>query len=1513
LRHLQKLVGRYRRRLLCLAAFAATAVLAQVALGGGPSGVGAIAPASAQVGGGATVAQTDDSVPLKKVTMIGSEADGTTWGLGQSESQGKTAYELTQYTPSGGWTIAAPMLDAAGSALQGFAPAVGAVGVPSPLAGQVAPGGGGILVGTVPDGTSTAQVTLVRDPGGSFQERPIEASLLGAGTLFIAGRAPLVAPLDEEDGSAGAFVVPFDKGGTQEAVLHWNGKAWAKEEIEVPGTPEERAESHFHVLGIGASSPTNAWLLVQPSIEAETLALYRRVGEVWKPVAPEEGASAGAPLKLAGEPLYVAGNPQKLENQLLTVTSAGVWVDAFRPTARVATTLFFKPTAAQAGSVSASWCRASAGPPCSHPLPQELPSGPSRSFAWATGGEYGERVITGLQEGVSLRLEGEEFVQVLALGGSKSTSLETPGEALGAAFSSAREGWLGSVLMPVHLTPNPVPSHISPWPVTFRHALFAVAPEPGAPVGSVCSEAIAVGDSGEVARYKVREENGKCVPEGWVPETLFGPGGRHETGVRLRAVAWPTPDRIYAVGDENAAGHPQMWLWRGETGLWEPDPAIPLNFRGSLLGVAFDPQEPARGYAVGSDGVLLRYGKTWTQEALPEAAQGASFTSIAFAGSEALVAYHKNLPTGRVGGLLVNDGSGWQVDEAAAAAMGGSAPATVAALPEGAAAVATTSGTIYERATQGAAWQAAPPLPPPADVAPGSLALYREGEALRVLAAGEAPVGEAVITPPPPGFPPTIEEPLPVASSSELQRGVVRQTADGWEDEQHELNPIKEPEGNYKFYDTVRRPDPIDALLVSSTGNEGWALGGEVNSQSELDTSDVERYEASGEAQPQPPGVETTEVTPANPQSATDPEGEPPFSQVATFAIGGNAQCAAPCAERAGAHIGPDEWLEHALEASSHVHGVRAFLYTGPRLSSGETEGKEPGFPFTQELTRYGELLKMVDRDEGEPPLPVFAAAAPTDLDSRPTGGSEADFAESIVGAHEIAQPLGGEESGASGIATESSPNQACDTREEGCKALYYSFDSKPVAGTGGATVRVIVLDDTGPVVEPQLGWLRNQLAEVGGEEAAIVIGNANLPAQVAAHEPEAEAVADALEQGHAAAYFYDSPEENVEGTLGSGSEQVKTFGSGTLGYVSDKKKFAQFQTSGFLLAQVAVEDGHREVRASLVPNIGELALEAEAGTLLRRSQVANFNALARRPRAGNRAQNDSQAPESAPYIQLPFECVVSGCPVKPDYEFRSSNELVGQFVKRNLSSPQPNVPELNSSNTTIPDPQSGLFCAYSAGTTEVRVIAGGLAYKLEVTVQEGSARRPCVPPFPLPKHAPKPAPISPPPPPAPSPTPAAAAPSGAPPPVPLPPLPALPAVSPPAPVRPAAVLPPFFVPLPPVAPLLAAVPPPVPTPARPTPPSGTSAVTSPVEVAEREEEHEEAPESVSNQAVAYSAPDQEPSPAFVLGIIVIAALAGASIRRRGRSGRREVRVAPATLNGMRQQQRLEGERRRRR
>jgi uncharacterized protein (DUF58 family) len=81
--------------------------------------------------------------------------------------------------------------------------------------------------------------------------------------------------------------------------------------------------------------------------------------------------------------------------------------------------------------------------------------------------------------------------------------------------------------------------------------------------------------------------------------------------------------------------------------------------------------------------------------------------------------------------------------------------------------------------------------------------------------------------------------------------------------------------------------------------------------------------------------------------------------------------------------------------------------------------------------------------------------------------------------------------------------------------------------------------------------------------------------------------------------------------------------------------------------------------------------------------------------------------------------------------------------------------------------------------------------------------------------------------------------------------------------------------------------------------------VTSPVEAAQKEEEHEEATESASAQAVAYRQAEQEPASGYLLGLIVLAAFAGATIRRRTRSGEREVRVAPATISTIRSQRRM--------
>ncbi len=453
----------------------------------------------------------------------------------------------------------------------------------------------------------------------------------------------------------------------------------------------------------------------------------------------------------------------------------------------------------------------------------------------------------------------------------------------------------------------------------------------------------------------------------------------------------------------------------------------------------------------------------------------------------------------------------------------------------------------------------------------------------------------------------------------------------------------------------------------------------------------------------------------------------------------------------------------------------------------------------------------------------------------------------------------------------------------------------------------------------------------------AIAVGNADLNAQILAGDHEAAEVARVLVSGGASAYFYDSPEENVTKPLRAGGEAIPTFGSGTLGYVNVYRELnGEFHgASGFLLGEVDLAQYEAEksylasnrapVTARLIPDIGELALEARDGTLLRRSEPALFaRARAPPPRGQPRSRQRSPHAEVDPYIPIPSNCVGAGCAstaLLPEYTFSSSRPDVGGFVEPNLTSPDPHAVLANAKGEPIREPvnpetgveesTSGLFCAYNAGTTIVTITAGGLSASLPVTVQAGSVRQPCgtVPS----KEAHQKINTLPAPPPPPAPTPAAtgsspsAVPTVVPVPPPPPPVPPVVAVHPaPTPV-PAA----FFVP--PLAPLALAtfVPPPLPPAANPTPPSGTSAVTSPVEAAQHEEEEEEATESVSNQAVAYRASEHEPSPAYLLGVVLLAAFAGASIRRRPRRDRREVRIAPATLSTLRTQRRLSDRRRR--
>jgi hypothetical protein len=1469
-----------------------------MSLFGGLPGDGGGSHAAAQSSEGQPTPQTDASVPARQVTMIGaspSEAPDETWGIGQSnKGSGVPVAVLVRYTDSG-WSLGPSVLDATGKPLSGFEPSGGA------LAGRMTPDGSGVLVGRIPaeaGETGPHKVVLVRNPGGAFQEtaalpEPEEApeAMLKPGEVVLGEhRAPLIAALEEGSNTAGALVVPVSEraNGVEDDVLHWDGKNWTREPIEIP----EKSKGDFRVLAIAASSPTNAWLLAQLSSEAYpngSVALFRRrpaegeAGASWEPVALASGASTkeafplSVPVAESSElkPFRVAntGEPPTVQAQILTVTSEGVWIDGERQDVKASTTLFFKPEAFKEGEdwgrVVGSWCPPSTGAPCEHELPQPLPAGPYRSIAWSGSSNpspFGQRVITGFPNGVSLRLEGSSFTRVLALGGRDrpNGAGDEVGGIYGAAFSNPREGWLGNERLPVHLTLHPAGSRLTPYPVSFRHALVAVASQPGVAVGSLSSEALAVGDKGEVARW--------LPGKGWLPESLLTSGGRLANPT-LRAVAWPTSSRAYAVGDLG-----QMWLWRGETGLWEPDPATPVNFNGNLLGIAFNPNNPAIGYAVGQGGMLLRYGKTWTQEALPPELAGANFTSIAFAGSEAIVAY-RQLPDPSTnhytGGLLVNNGSGWQVDHEADAAMGANVPWAVAGLPDGGAAFAAgeASGSgegavVFEREAGGARWQQT--TTPLSTSEPSSLALFREGAALRAVVSGSVPntYGLENTPAPPPGFPPNLIPPYPLNAGSGY---LLRQTATGWSDEEHEANDVKEPDGSYRFYDTVYNPDPISAVLIDPTGAQGWAVGGFVDARSStgaLDTADIERYPADGMA---PPGVGSAPV-------ASEP------AKHAVFAIGGGAQCAAPCADLENARIGPDQWLSAALTHAGQVPGVRAFLYTGPRVTSGETSGAaEQAVPYASELARYEQIL-------ASGPLPAFAAISPSDRE--PASGG-CTFVRTFSGALEQA------------FATLSEPSQVSErNRLAACTAqsqAYYALSSTGSAGT----VRVIMLDDGIDVESAQREWLKGQLAEAAGAgDPAIVVGEADLGAQIAAGNGAAQETAQTLMEGNASAYFYDAPEHNVTGSLGVGAKAVPTFGSGTLGYVGKTAETSGDFTgaSGFLVVEVGAlssSSSRAPVSAHLTPNIGELAIEAQGGTLLRRSQAAMFAALARRPRSGNRSQNQSEERETDPYIPIPSNCIGIACAngLFPEYTFSSSRPDIGNFVKPNLASGEPNAVLLENGEP-IPDGHSGLFCAYNAGTTIVTISAGGLSSSLPVTIQAGSVRRPCG--TQKLKELPSTQQAEPESPPAPAPAPAGATPSASPLP-PLLPVPPAPAVtSPPAKVP----SPPFIAAALPVASVPPFVPLPPPTPARPTPPSGTSAVTSPIEVAEHEEEREEATESVSNQAVAYHAPEHEPVSPYILGIVVLAAFAGASARRRPRRGRREIRVAPATISSIRAQRR---------
>ncbi len=1475
-------------------------------------------------GGGALVAEPVISATAAGVrTLFGAspgEAPGEVWGVGETSREQGT---IVRYTEASGWETVPNPVDP-----EGHRVALTRTSVPAEAAaGRTTAAGGVVMVASLGAVNSVEpQALLVRDPGGSFRAVPAPPPpvLESNEKLFNFNVRTKLVAVEEPEDHTGAFVVPSTGNSLTKAVLHYNGTEWIREPICKEAAPKvcnltngTPSAPGFAVLAIGASNSGNAWLLARQQEVSERTAghivLFLREEGKWRPQGVKslsEPSLSGPIGSFFGRETTTVGGVKvtvatREKGQPLTVTSQGLWLDASLTTSTETSdaTLFYN---LEKREVTGSWCdlQGAAAAMCVRPLGSTLPAGEGRSFAWPGNGgegeEFGSRVITGVGQGAMLIFEHGAFSRIPLDGNGGSSA----GAAIAWPEKEGREGhgiegWLGPSL---RLTREPIASGLAPWPVPFRRPLTAIVAKPGTAAGSLESEALAVGQNGQVARYK--------PGIGWEAESLLTGSGT-VAKPNLRGIAWPEPSFAYAVGDEGA-----MWMWRASTALWEPDPGAPTNLiRGNFTGIAFDPAEPTRGYAVGKQGLLLAYGRRWTQEKLPEGVDPeVNITSIAFAGNEALatwtlaVSTEERGPVKYIGGLLVNSGTGWRVEEeapkvleAAETAQGTAAPRRVAGLPDGGAVIAGSGGGVIEREAAGAPWHVVPggPLSYPA-----ALAAIREGGQVRAVVSVEANASGIgtfraeqgtdelqANGQPAPGQPPLLTSPYPLPRTGYL----VRQTATGWRDEERQSYPANRPVSGQTEYDYPRVPDAVLALLVSADGSGGWAVGGNTGEDGGAElTYEREAVQTAGVFRYGPGAAPPQNAVPA--PIAIHPENE-----TATFAVGGGAACASACADLEGTGIGPSVWLRAAVGKAAAIPGLRAFLYTGGGVAA--SAAKLSRSAFGEEEAAYARRLGSTAGS-----LPVYTAPATTDL----LGGSLSAFAEKFAG---FQQPLG--------TVTPRAGTYPVSGGEPAARGSY-EFESRSAANLMG--VRVIVLNESVmPLAAETQCWLATQLHEArNANTPVLVLGNREVGTETELRHilvtGETSACPSAGAAG-AAAYLFES-RANREQTLTWGTTSIPAYGTGTLGYIKvSQPALSQFSpASGFLLVSVSgtPDQGNVAVGRSLVPNIESLALEADDGTFLRRSQVALFEALARRPVAGFRC-GGPRAPESCagvspdPYAKIPARCIKGfenascAAEILPEYTFTSSRPDIANFVEVDPASTNPRAVYLQKGKP-VADPQSGLLCAFNAGTTTVTVTTGGLSYSVPVTVQAGSVAQPCGTVPLSEKPVTPPAPAAPPLPPSESPPPTfnqpGAAPTPPPPPAPTPvqtPIvqtPTAPVVH--NPIKPPATIQiPFFAsPTPAIAPIPVIVPPPPAPAVEPTPPSGTSPVTQPATSPQPEEEEEAAFDLVHHMAAyrqergrdaaAVIADGRGGAPSlryFVPALVLLFALAGAGVARpRGRT-----------------------------
>ncbi len=522
----------------------------------------------------------------------------------------------------------------------------------------------------------------------------------------------------------------------------------------------------------------------------------------------------------------------------------------------------------------------------------------------------------------------------------------------------------------------------TPWPVPFRFALTALAPQPGAPSGAKAA---------------------KCWPSETAARSLAITRARAGSPKRCRARAasarrracarWRgrRPNRAYAVGDsEKGAG--QMWLWRGETGLWEKDPAMPLNFRGNLLGIAFDPNNSARGYAVGQRGVLLSYGKSWTQEEeaehparrprgqlhldrLRRLGSDRGLAQAHAAGPERLRRRRDRQRRlglarrrGRRRGRSVRTqcrGRSRRCPTAARRSPRRAPPRVRRSIERGSPGRALAGRDLPRRLRSRRAGGV-----PGRRRAAGDRHEQRTGD-LHGRRRSRRPLRGS-----------RRSWSTPIRCRTTSNRGVLRQTATGWSDEEHELNDAREPPGGYVFWDTPKVPTRSTRCSWTRRAprvgpSAGWSTTNTPCSTPR--TSSGIPADGAARLRASPPHPKDHERRPRDVRDRRRGSVRRPLRGARR-----HRHRARPCGWRRAISRGPGSGQD------SPGTGCGAFVYTGPGVTSGQTAGPpaDSRCPW-QEEERY--CRSVVRRQK----LPSYAAPSPTD---REGARSEGAFASAFAG-----------------------------------------------------------------------------------------------------------------------------------------------------------------------------------------------------------------------------------------------------------------------------------------------------------------------------------------------------------------------------------------------------------------------------------------------------------------------------------------------------------------------------------